>query len=367
MSFLKKFIATVTAIATMFAFSVCFTGCGQDTAYAITIDGTEVDAGVYIYYVYCAISDAQSELEEGQDLFGEGVTIGASNGEKMNANDWIQYKAIEYCCEYMATVKYADELGAKISSEQKKSINTAVDEAWESYQSLFENIGVSKSSFTKAYYNRFYLNDNIVQALYGKNGTQPISDDELMNYMVSILARVKISTFELKDDLGNALDASAASILEAKIQRYANRINNGETFDDVLDEINNVSSQDPTIGDSGEEDPYKNETWVYKESAAYSDAFKEYIFTPEGFGKAELYKDTDKYYLLQILNPRERTDYFEMQHDNILGEYKSGEVDETIKEKAKSYDIVLNDKAIKRYSAEKINKLANKPKKSNNV
>ena len=56
----KRITAAVTTLCMMLT---CF-ACGEDTGIAMTIDGVDVRAGIYLYYVVNAYNDAISVAQE---------------------------------------------------------------------------------------------------------------------------------------------------------------------------------------------------------------------------------------------------------------------------------------------------------------
>ena len=56
----KKIAAGAAALAMMGSLATC----GNNTAYALTIDGEQINAGLYIYYSYIAYNDAVTTLSD---------------------------------------------------------------------------------------------------------------------------------------------------------------------------------------------------------------------------------------------------------------------------------------------------------------
>ena len=75
---------------------------------------------------------------------------------------------------------------------------------------------------------------------------------------------------------------------------------------------------------------------------------------PADYGKAFLYEDDKTFYVTQVLDPAERTDYFDDNKSTILSYYKYEEYDTSVDEIAKALTVERNEQAIKRYEPKKI-------------
>ena len=67
-SFMKLIKRAAAALLSVCTAMTC-ASCGENTANAMTIDGYDVRAGVYLYYVTSAYNDAISVLSEGGESF----------------------------------------------------------------------------------------------------------------------------------------------------------------------------------------------------------------------------------------------------------------------------------------------------------
>lgn len=111
-----------------------------------------------------------------------------------------------------------------------------------------------------------------------------------------------------------------------------------------------------------EEDPYENETVINytnatdSESDSYSESYAAMLkeFKDAEFGKAAAYDDENNYYLYITADIADRTDYVEDNRDTLLDEIKGDEFDELIDSWVEEMKIVLNDKAIKRYTVKEV-------------
>ena len=116
------------------ALAVTACSCGANTTTALTIDGTEIPAGVYICYQMDALSEAQSVLAEEQpdlDMTAEGFDFKKQTIGGVAAEEWVKNKTVELCRNYVAANKAFDEYGLSLEASQKNEIKASVNSAWE--------------------------------------------------------------------------------------------------------------------------------------------------------------------------------------------------------------------------------------------
>ena len=72
--------------------------CGNNTAYALTVDGQDIRAGIYILKQQEALSEASSKLsEENPDLERKAEDFRTNNIDGISAEEWIKNKTFEKC------------------------------------------------------------------------------------------------------------------------------------------------------------------------------------------------------------------------------------------------------------------------------
>lgn len=245
MSRLKRITAGLTALA----MSLSLTACGANTRTALTIDGYEVPAGVYIYYLSTAYSSAVSQLsEENSEL--DTTDKEAIKGQTLEGKDittWIQDKATEMVTDFVATEKKFDELGLTLDADAKSSISQMKDYYWASSQENFEKNGISEESFTKILTSS-YKSDEIFKYYYGVDGQEGVTEDELRQYYIDNNIRCQYLTMSLKDSEGNLMKSDEKAEMMEMLEGYRDRVQSAydeggeesarEEMDAVTDEYN---------------------------------------------------------------------------------------------------------------------------------
>lgn len=370
MTTFKKILSVLTVGALLITMALSFTACGEDTVKALTIGGQEINAGLYISYLNSAYNELYSKLTEDASVDSD-FDVYAQTYENKSASEWIIDRAVELCAENIAIKNEASRLGVSLESNVKTYIDNLVDYYWTNYnyESILAKVGVGQASF-KAMVTSNYLKDELLHAIYGEGGEKEVKNDELAKFMVENYARVKSYTFTKKDTDGNNKTDEELKNLKDEVEGLIAMMKNGGDFDSVIDayedlqkqiEEANTTADETTESDTEtetetEKDPYERETMIYKESTSPSEEFVKMVFekTEADYGTPFFYEDDNYYYVVEVLDTAERTDYLEDNKDSILSNYKSDEFDEYIEGLAKALEVTRNEKAIKRYEPKKL-------------
>lgn len=221
MSVFKRAAALLTAVSLA---AVC-SGCGMNTRTALTVDGYEVPAGVYIYYANTALNNALSQLaEEDPDLDTTDLkAVKAATLEGQDVLTWIQDKATEMCVDFVATEKKFDELGLTLDADAKNNISMMMDYYWSSDQATYEKNGISEASFEKIVTSS-YKSDMIFMHFYGVDGEEGVTEDELYDYYAENNIRCQYVAVALKDGEGNLLKSDGKADMMDMVEEYRDRV-----------------------------------------------------------------------------------------------------------------------------------------------
>ena len=106
----KKILTGIIASAMVLSCAGC--GTGKSTAYALTVDGYQVKAGVYIYYQYTAFQEAKNLAQKANEKL-DVTDEKALKKVKINDKDflqWVEDKTTTACAEHVAVMKKFDEM-----------------------------------------------------------------------------------------------------------------------------------------------------------------------------------------------------------------------------------------------------------------
>lgn len=249
MNLFKRALAGVAAACTVL--TTC-TACGENTATAMTINGTEIPAGVYLYYVTNAYYDAMGVLEEGGETF-ENVEstkdvkkiMQKSDIDGVHADEWIQNKAIEYCQTYVTVQQEFERLNLTLSGQELAEIEAGVENSKAYFTDFFRKTGISDKSI-KSILTLNYQEDKIWEATYGEGGSKGIQEDTLYDHYKDNHLRIKYIEMPLKDGEGNLLKSDGKKTIEDMAKDYLARLEKKaddeaklmSEFDYLIDEHN---------------------------------------------------------------------------------------------------------------------------------
>lgn len=365
----NKFVAT----AMSFALAVTAVGCtptiGKGTEMAMTADGCDISSGLFIFYTIRAYEDAADIIQEKNGTAPTVKEVKNSHIDNMEASDWIQDKATEYCMNIAAIENEFNRIGGQLTSEELSEIEELADNQIDpDGKDIYSKNGVGKDSIKKIisttgsgsnYYGEYeYMQKYIFEHYYGFEGEKGCTEDELKNYFDENFARVKYISIDMTDEEGEPLSDDDKKALRRKAEEYVKEINAEkdamdkmykmnecmEDYDEYIstqttsaeDEETTTTTTTTTTTDTDETqtttttDPYENERLVQKyttttadESSTDSTAtttadeetdyekaereYKQFVFEKLETNKAEIYEyDEDTLYVIIKGDLRER-------------------------------------------------------------
>ena len=236
---LKK-LAACAASAILAAASVgCTPTIGSGTKTAMTVEGYDVPAGVFLYYTLQSYDEAASNVKTDG---GDSPTVKDVKNtiiDDKDSSDWIQDKVTEYCISYVSLVKEFNELGLSLSDEDKSTAKEMA-EYYHSADPRMEENGISLDSMIKVAEST-YMEQEIFKHYYGFEGDKGCSEDELKDYFDDNFARVKYVSISLTGDDGELLDEDKQRELRKMAEKYASQINSKKKEIDKMLEVDKVS------------------------------------------------------------------------------------------------------------------------------
>ncbi|MDE7233728.1 MAG: hypothetical protein K2N29_01565 [Ruminiclostridium sp.] len=207
--------------------------CGNTTGTALTVDGHDIRAGIYIFYQMQALSEAATKLNEEQpdlDQSAEDFDLLAQTVEGVAVRDWIKNRTYALCREFVAVEEKFDEYGLSLTAEETSQINSQANSMWTEeniYAQYFygvsiigeyyEKYGIGKESYRDTY-TLSIKKDKIFDYLYGEGGSLAVPVSELDAAVTEKYALVKYFAVNEKAD---------------SAQSYVDALNNGTAFAEV--------------------------------------------------------------------------------------------------------------------------------------
>ena len=248
MNFFRKAAALLLSCCTVLTCA----SCGENTANVMTVSDSDVRAGIYLYYVTNAYSEAINVIRDGgEDLEGIETTedykkiLSKRDIDGVSAEEWIQNKAAEYCTTFITIEKEFESLGLSLTGDQLAAAESNAASSMATYGEFFTKTGIGEQSIKDILLNS-YKQDAVWEAYYGKGGSKNISDDELYEAYKNGHYRIKYIEMPLKDGEGNLLKADGKKEIEKMAEDYMSRLKKKEKteadlmneFDFLIDEHN---------------------------------------------------------------------------------------------------------------------------------
>lgn len=380
---LKKAVSAVLCGA--LALTAC--GCGNTTGTALTVNNSDVRAGIYIYYQMDALTAATSVLTEEQpdiDLYAEDFDIAKHTIEGTPAEEWIKNKTISLCKEHIAVDKLFESYGLSLTAEETKAIKDNVFAAWNEENmyaqyiygvdilgDYYESLGIGEKSFEDCLLNSA-KREAVFEHIYGEGGEKAVSVDELNKSIIESYAL----TYQFE------VDAAVASA-----QTYVDMINAGESVsaanmayekDVLVKEVTDAMAEAEAAGEEYDgllpeeveaDEVTDNElkVMVEKDSEYPTAEFVNEVFAmTAGETKVITVSDTTttdgvestklSYYVVKRADIAADAETMESYRESALHELKDEEFDGILKTESDSYSVTENSAAIKLYTIDKLRK-----------
>ena len=234
MKFAKRAVAAL--IAALLALTMV--GCHEAKEVVASYDDIEITGGMYLAMLLEAdgaarnLADEQNESDSAITDYGN-VQI-KNDGKVIDYYDYVKDEAKKLIRQYIATETLAKEYKVTLSDEDKTGLDAYVSYLWDTYGygAMYEENGVGRASYTEYMGNAGYLRGNLFEAIYGKEGKTPITEEELKKYMNDnyCIANVITENLSQTDENGNTFNLTedeAKDLLE-KLNTYADRLTKGD-------------------------------------------------------------------------------------------------------------------------------------------
>lgn len=411
-----------TAAAAALALAASAAGCsapkaitlGKGTQTALTIDGYEVPAGVFIYNEIYAYNNAAYTLYSKNGQYPELEDVKNAKIDELDAADWIQDNAVDFCRDFVATELEFDKVGEQLTQEQLDEIDERT--AMNAGNEMFTKNGVGTESM-KAMVANSYKQEALFKHYYGLDAEKGCSEDDLKEYFKDKTARIKYFSVSLNNSEGTEYDADTKQEIVKLVDGYVKEINSAKTNELKLaklteceDKYNEwvekktaeeaakaaeeagetvtTTTQVTTTTASGETttttttDPYADEVTLVKYTTTTADKDAEPVETTTAaagtpdynkiqqdysdfvFGKMENYKaekyqyDESTIYVIIKADISERMteeDFWSEENvDNVLYDRYYQDFTDMMKDKAEAMGVIKNNSAFRKFAPFKL-------------
>ncbi len=234
-----KLVKKAAALLAVCAIAVGMTACGtsNDSQIVAENENTKITMGAYAYCMYSAYYEASYYVPDAT----KSILSQEINGQP--AEDWMRARALESMKSMFVIDAKAKEVGFSLTDQERKLIDTNMDQAWATSKEQFSQYGITKEGAKQCFYDFNAKFAGVFQAIYGEGGEKAIPVEEKKNYLIehyTDFAYFTKSIASLSDE-----DKAAA---KATLDGYVASINDGsKTVEQVAEEYKTAEnlSADP--------------------------------------------------------------------------------------------------------------------------
>lgn len=320
--------------------------CANQT-WSVKSDDQTLSAGSYIYYLSKAYSKAYSKVSDPSDDILK-QSIGG-----LNSSEWMKNEALKSCKNWLAIDKRMKEMGITLTDEEISKAESSTKSLWGQYGKVYEGFGISKDSFHQAESLGTAKENKLFNAIYGKDGTQAVSDTDIQKYYEEFYVSYnyfkkqykEVTSSGIETVVGNQdADSSESTVTTQKqFDKYAESIKAGNPFDDVLEQYmaSEGITDDPTVN---------NVENIDKNTLLPSDVKSCIKGTNENV--ASVVKSSDGYFYFIYKNSI-KASVNELsssaQRSAVLAEMKEDEFNKTLEDLINTMNIKVNNSIISKY------------------
>lgn len=192
--FRKLAAAALAAALTLSCLTACAPGGGEDETtddiirqtagipadtVLFTLDGQEITAEEYLYWAAYSADYLVSYF------FGSADALDWSDG---TVDEFVRANALDAVSLYRQAQAYAGELGIALTDEERAAMDADIQEtvdtlgSEEQYARRLQQSAISPEGF-RAMLERFYLYSALLDRVYGPEGSQPVTEADLEDYI----------------------------------------------------------------------------------------------------------------------------------------------------------------------------------------
>ncbi len=348
---IKRFIAAGMVLALML--SLC--ACHKKDETALTVDGVNFTSAFYSCALLAADSEARQLASEKLDQ----IEVDETNEDYLEQtidgvlySQWVKNRAIEICKQAVAAKKLCEQ--EKVSTaDYLEDAKELAEYYWNAGMYMYyEENGVSLETY-KAFAAYDAYKSAYFDFLFGENGTQAVSTEEINKHLTEKYAYVNYITADISD-----MKTADAQQEEEKIKKYADRIYAGESFNKIYSEINETEFKEDST-DMGTFSNTQGSVWGDTDTAYETELFqytKELKNGEVGVFKHKQDRTGNEYFVLILRGDilSEKNTNLETIKNSARTDLKGGDLDKLVKAEADKLSVKEVKYATNQFKVEKI-------------
>ena len=259
-----KIIQKAAAIVAAASLALSLSACGTDVSWAARIGkDTTIPIGMYIYTQATTFRDAAQNglLTTSSELSKQ--TVKVSDSDK-DAVDYLDEQALKAIKSYTGACLLAKEMNIALTDDEISFAEKEAKEQYDTDKEVYEKNGVAQSSIVE-YFKNITLQNKLFEATYGKDGTNPVSDKELKQYIRDNYATISyIQQYYYNED-GTMMSSADKAKVKKQYQKIKSQVESGKIkfadkckeFEDKATNYKSGSTKYTSIWDAESEDGKK--------------------------------------------------------------------------------------------------------------
>ncbi len=285
---MKKLISLVL----VFIFMVSLCSCGE-TATAMYINGTDIDAEVYGYYLSVVTNSPEYNETEDKD------------------------KAVSsLCAGYVAAKEIIKNYNIKLSAKDKVNVSSDIKVQWQLYSSFYKKYGVSKQTLCRMLEHEKLI-DSLVISLYGEGGERAVKNNDVLSFFKQHYAIIKLITTDFRP----GMEDSEIKTITDKYTSMRNLIKGGGDFASAAQQYPELVKYEDV------------EHIISSFDTSYPSGMLTKVLQMKN-GDTQVLRYSNGIYLVQ---KKEATSYYNVYKDDCIIKMKKADILKEIEEAAKNY------------------------------
>lgn len=355
---MKKIISAALAAAV----AAGMAGCTLTTPQTVgTIGDTTVTGGMYLLFQYDAYNSAASLSEEDFDDVKAVLksTVTTEDGSTMTGSEYVAAETLRSLEYYAAVEERFAQLGGELSEEEQASVDSYTDSMWSYYEDTYTANGIGKETL-RAQVANSYKSGDLLELVYGTEGEQPVSDEELTDYLnEECVAGYYMVMPITSESTYMPVDEETQEMVMQIAQDAVDVVNEGGTLEEAatnhlpmaFEAVGNTYSEDMLYSYVGNTVFYPSDLEQYTDSEGNNEVRDAFLALEDG--EAGAVNTGTEILVLQRADPLEVSTLDE-ERSLILNAMKSEELTDSLYELGAQLEHALDADAMNTYAASNI-------------